>query len=154
MIAYALDASGFLTGRSSLGADVSLLVSILAMALLTAGVVLVRRRQYDAHRWVQTASVVLNAVLVGVWMFRSLRLFILPGIPDSLSTHGHALAAVHAADWRIVGTALGVFVVVRAGQLTRRGQSVGRYKTAMRVAYVVYLAAFVLGVWLYVVTYG
>ena len=29
-----------------------------------------------------------------------------------------------------------------------------RYKTTMRVAYFVYLAAFVLGAWLYVVTYG
>ena len=153
MIAYALDASGFLTGRSSLGADVSLLVSVLAVALLTFGVVLVRRRHYDAHRWIQTTAVVLNAVLVVVWMFRSLRLYILPGIPGTLSTHGHALAAVHAATGG-VGVVLGVFVVVRAGQLTRRGQSIGRYKTAMRVAYIVYLAAFVLGLWLYVVTYG
>jgi len=153
VIAYALDASGFLTGRSSLGADVSLLVSVLAMALLTAGVVLVRRRHYDAHRWVQTAAVVLNAILVVIWMFRSLRLYILPGIPGTLSKHGHALAAVHAATGA-VGVVLGVYIVVRAGQLTRRGRSVGRYKTAMRVAYLVYLAGFVLGVWLYVVTYG
>jgi len=149
VIAYALDASGFLTGRSSLGADVSLLVSVLAMALLTAGVVLVRRR----HRWVQTAAVVLNAVLVVIWMFRSLRLYILPGIPGTLSKHGHTLTAVHAATGA-VGVVLGVYVVVRAGQLTQRGRSVGRYKTAMRVAYLVYLAGFVLGAWLYVVTYG
>ena len=153
MIAYALDASGFLTGRSSLGADVSLLVSVLAMALLTFGVVLVRRRHYDAHRWIQTTAVVLNAVLVVVWMFRSLRLYILPGIPGTLSTHGHTLAVTHAAVG-VVAAVLGIFLVVRANQLTRRGESVSRYKTAMRVAYFVYLAAFVLGVWLYVVTYG
>ena len=36
-IAYALDASGFLTGRSSLGADLSLLLSAVAIVLLTAG---------------------------------------------------------------------------------------------------------------------
>jgi uncharacterized membrane protein YozB (DUF420 family) len=153
MIAYALDASGFLTGRSSLGADVSLLVSILAIALLTAGVLLVRRRHYDAHRWVQTTAVVLNAILVAIWMFRARSLYILPGVPGTLSKHGHALAAVHAATGA-VGVVLGVFVVVGAGLLTRRGRSVGRYKTAMRVAYVVYLCAFVLGAWLYVVTYG
>ena len=153
MIAYALAASGFLTGRSSLGADVSLLVSVLAMALLTAGVVLVRRRHYDAHRWVQTTAVVLNAILVAAWMFRSLSLYILPGIPGSLSKHGHALAAVHAATGA-VGVVLGVFVVVSASLLTRRGRSIGRYKTTMRIAYLVYLAGFVLGAWLYVVTYG
>jgi uncharacterized membrane protein YozB (DUF420 family) len=153
VIAYALDASGFLTGRSSLGADLSLLLSAAAIVLLTAGVVQARRRRYDAHRWLQTSGVILNAVLVAFWMAVSLWRFILPGIPGSLSKHGHALAAAHAVVG-IAGVALGVFLVVRANQLTRRGESVSRYKTAMRVAYFVYLAAFVLGVWLYVVTYG
>lgn len=153
MIAYALDASGFLTGRSSLGADLSLLLSAAVIVLLTAGVVLARRRRYDAHRWLQTSGVILNAVLVIFWMAVSLWRFILPGIPGTLSNHGHTLAAAHAVVG-VAGVALGVFLVVRANQLTRRGESVSRYKTAMRVAYFVYLAAFVLGVWLYVVTYG
>ena len=153
MIAYALDASGFLTRRSSLGADVSLLLSAVAIVLLTAGVVLVRRRRYEAHRWLQTSAVILNAILVAFWMAVSLVRFILPGIPGSLSKHGHTLAAAHAVVG-IVGVALGVFLVVRANQLTRRGESVRRYKTTMRVAYFVYLAGFALGLWLYVVTYG
>lgn len=152
-MAYALDASGFLTGRSSLGADVSLLLSAVVIGLLTAGVVLVRRRRYEAHRWLQTSAVILNAVLVAFWMAVSLVRFILPGIPGTLSKHGHTLAVTHAAVG-IVAAVLGVFLVVRANQLTRRGKSVSRYKTAMRVAYLVYLAAFVLGVTLYVVTYG
>jgi uncharacterized membrane protein YozB (DUF420 family) len=149
----ALATSGFLTGRSSLGADLTLLVSVAAVVLLTAGVVLARRRRYDAHRWAQTVAVILNAVLVAVWMVQSLVRFILPGVPGSLSEKGHALAAVHAATGAL-GVALGVFIVVRAAQLTRRGKSVSRYKTAMRVAYLVYLAGFALGVALYVVTYG
>jgi uncharacterized membrane protein YozB (DUF420 family) len=153
VIAYALDASGFLTSRSSLGADVSLLLSVLAIALLTAGVVLARRRHYEAHRWLQTSGVILNAILVAIWMFRSLWLYILPGIPSSLSKHGHALAMAHAAAG-VVGVLLGVFLIVRANQLTRRGESVSRYRTAMRVTYFVYLAGFALGLWLYVVTYG
>jgi uncharacterized membrane protein YozB (DUF420 family) len=153
VIAYALDASGFLTGRSSLGADLSLLLSAAVIVLLTAGVVLARRRRYEAHRWLQTSGVMLNAVLVAFWMAVSLVRFILPGIPGTLSKHGHTLAAVHASVG-LVGAALGIFLVIRAGQLTRRGESVSRYKTAMRVAYFVYLAAFVLGAWLYVVTYG
>ena len=149
----AADASGFLTARSSLGADLSLLVSAAAIALLTAGVVLARRQRYDAHRWSQTAAVALNAVVVAVWMIVSLVRFILPGIPGSLSEHGHPLAATHSVVG-VVGVALGVFLVIRATQLTRRAKSVSPYRTAMRVAYFVYLAGFVLGVWLYVVTYG
>ncbi len=101
MIAYALDASGFLTTRSSLGADLSLLLSALVIVLLTTGFVLVRRRRYDAHRWLQTSAVILNAVLVAFWMAVSLVRFILPGIPGTLSKHGHTLAAAHA----IVGIA-------------------------------------------------
>ena len=111
------------------------------------------RRRYGAHRWLQTSGVVLNAALVAFWMAVSLVRFFLPGIPGTLSEHGHTLAAVHATVG-VVGAALGIFLVVRANQLTRRGQSVSRYKTTMRVAYFVYLAAFVLGLWLYVVTYG
>ena len=123
------------------------------IVLLTTGFVLVRRRRYDAHRWLQTSAVILNAILVAFWMAVSLVRFILPGIPGTLSKHGHTLAAAHAIVG-IAGVALGAFIVVRANQLTRRGESVSRYKTTMRVAYGVYLAAFVLGAWLYVVTYG
>jgi uncharacterized membrane protein YozB (DUF420 family) len=153
VIAYALDSSGFITARSSIGADISLLVSVAAIVLLTTGVVLARTRHYDAHRWVQTSAVILNAVLVVIWMIVSLVRFILPGLPGTLSKQGHTLAAVHAVTGA-VGVALGVFVVIAAGRLTSRGQSVGRYKNVMRAAYVVYLAAFVLGLWLYRVTYG
>ena len=153
MTASTVAASGFLTARSSLGADLTLLVSVAAIVLLTAGVVLARRRRYDAHRWTQTVAVLLNAVMVVIWMVRSLVQYILPGIPGSLSEHGHALAAVHAATGA-AGVALGLFLVVRANQLTRRHESVSRYKPAMRVAYLVYLAGFALGVALYVVTYG
>jgi uncharacterized membrane protein YozB (DUF420 family) len=153
MIAYALDASGFLTHTSSLGADLSLIVVIVAAVLLTAGVVLARRRSYDAHRWVQTSAVILNAVPVVFWMIRSLWLYILPGLPGTLNTGSHVLAVVHAVTGA-VGVALGVFVVVRANQLTARGESVSRYKGLMRGTYVVYLAGVALGIALYVVTYG
>jgi uncharacterized membrane protein YozB (DUF420 family) len=153
MTVVVLGASGFITARSSLGADLSLLLSLVGIALLTGGVVLARRRRYDVHRWVQTSAVVLNAILIAIWMAVSLVRFILPGVPGSLSKHGHTLAATHAAVG-IVAAALGIFLVVRATQLTRRGRSVSRYKAAMRAAYVVYLAAFALGLVLYVVTYG
>jgi uncharacterized membrane protein YozB (DUF420 family) len=153
MTTAVLAASGFITSHSSLGADLSLVVSVAAIVMLTTGVVLARRHRYDAHRWVQTAAVILNAVLVATWMVQSLVRFILPGLPGSLSEKGHTLAAVHAAAGA-VGVALGVFVVIAAGRLTTRGQSVARYKTTMRVAYLIYLAAFALGVALYVVTYG
>jgi uncharacterized membrane protein YozB (DUF420 family) len=45
-------------------------------------------------------------------------------------------------------------VIIRANQLTARGESVARYKDWMRAAYVVYLIATVLGVWVYITLYG
>ena len=146
-------ASGFITAKSSLAADLSLLASVAAVALLTAGVVLARRRRYDAHRWVQSSGVVLNAVPVVVWMIVSLARYILPGIPGSLSEHGHGLAALHAVVGAF-GVALGLFLLVRANQLMARGTSLSRYKPVMRVAYALYVAGAVLGVALYLVTYG
>jgi uncharacterized membrane protein YozB (DUF420 family) len=153
MTAMVIAASGFITSRSSLGADLSLLASVAAAGLLTAGVVLARRRRYEAHRATQTGGVILNAVPVVVWMMVSLGRYILPGLPGSLSEHGHLLAAVHA----VVGAAalaMGLVLVVRGNQLMARGASLKRYRTPMRVAYLLYLAGVVLGVALYVVTYG
>lgn len=153
VIAYFLDGSGFLLPKSRIGADLSLIVTVVAVVMLTVGVVFARSRRYGAHHWMQTAAVTLNAVPVVFWMIRSLRLFILPGLPGTLSERGHTLAAVHALTGAI-GVALGVFIVIRANQLFARGESLARYKNVMRVAYVIYLLAAALGVALYVVTYG
>ena len=45
-------------------------------------------------------------------------------------------------------------MVIRANQLTARGESLARYKGLMRAAYIVYLLATALGVWVYVAIYG
>ena len=152
MIAY-LSGSGFITVKSSIGADVSLLLAVLAAVMLTVGVVLVKSKRFEAHRWMQTAGVCLNAIPVVAWMVRSFWLYILPGLPGNLGTKADALTTVHALTG-LIGVALGVFVMIRGNQLEAKGQSLSRYKLPMRVAYVVYMLGTVLGVWLYVVIYG
>ena len=148
-----LDGSGFITAKSSMGADLSLIISIAAFVMLTVGVVLAKSKRYDAHRWVQTAAVVLNAVPVIFWMIRSFRLFILPDLPGNLSESVDALTTVHAVAG-LIGMVIGLFVMIRANQLEAGGQSLSRYKTLMRIAYVVYLLATALGVWVYIAIYG
>ena len=152
MIAY-LGGSGFITAKSSIGADVSLVLAVLAAVLLTVGVVLVKSKRFEAHRWMQTAAVCLNAVPVVAWMVRSFWLYILPGLPGNLGTKVDALSTVHALTG-LIGVALGVFVIVRANQLEAKGQDLSRYKMPMRISYVVYVLATALGVWLYVAIYG
>jgi uncharacterized membrane protein YozB (DUF420 family) len=152
MIAY-LDGAGFLTTKSSVGADLTLVVMLVAFVMLTAGVVLARTKRYVAHRGVQTAAVILNAVPVVVWMIRSYWLYVRPGLPGNLGSYVDALTTVHAVTG-VVGVVLGVFVMIRANQLEARGENVSRYKSWMRAAYIVYLLGTVLGVWVYVAIYG
>ena len=152
MSAY-LDGAGFLRPHSSIGADLSLVIIIAAFVMLTLGVVLAKSGRYEAHRWVQTSAVTLNAVPVVFWMIRSFRLFVLPGLPGNLSKSIDALTTVHAVTG-LIGVVLGLFIVIRANQLAAKGQSLRRYKNAMRAAYVVYLLGTALGVWVYIVLYG
>ena len=152
MIAY-LGGAGFLRPQSSIGADLSLVIVIAAFVMLTIGVVLARSRRYDAHRWVQTSAVVLNAVPVIFWMIRSFRLYVLPGLPGNLSKSVDAVTTVHAVAG-LIGMVIGLFVVIRANQLTARGEDLSRYKNLMRAAYVVYLIATALGIWVYIAIYG
>jgi uncharacterized membrane protein YozB (DUF420 family) len=152
MVAY-LNGSGFLGTNGSVGADLALVVMLAAFAMLTTGVVLARTGRYGAHRWVQTVAVILNAIPVVAWMIRSYWLYVRPDLPGNLSKSIDALTTVHAVAG-LVGVALGLFVVIRANQLTARGESVARYKNWMRAAYIVYLLATVLGVWVYIKLYG
>jgi len=152
MFSY-LDGAGFITAKSSMGADLSLIISIAAFVMLTVGVVLAKSKRYDAHRWVQTAAVVLNAVPVVFWMIRSFRLFILPDLPGNLSKSVDAITTVHAVAG-LIGTVIGLFVMIRANQLAARGESLSRSKNLMRAAYVVYLVATALGIWVYIAIYG
>ena len=127
MIGY-LGGAGFLRPHSSIGADLSLVVMVMAAVLLTVGVVLARSKRYEAHRWVQTAAVVLNAVPVVVWMIRSLWLNFLPGLPGNLGKSVDALTTVHALAGSI-GVIIGMVVMIRANQIHAKGQSLSRYKT-------------------------
>ena len=152
MVGY-LDGAGFITAHASIGADLSLVITVAAAILLTVGVVLAKSKRYKAHRWVQTAAVCLNAVPVIFWMIRSFRLYVLPDLPGNLGKSVDALTTVHAVAG-LVGVALGVFVMVRANQLEAKGQSLSRYKNLMRITYVVYLLATALGIWVYIAIYG
>jgi uncharacterized membrane protein YozB (DUF420 family) len=151
MIAF-LQGSGFIGAHGTLGSDLSLLITLVAAAMLTIGWRLAVARRYGAHRWVQTAAVCLNLVPVAVWMIRFYVLYVLPEIPAQLGKGTYALTTIHGVVGAI-GVALGVFVVIRANQLEAKGQSLSRYKTAMRIAYLLYMLGTALGVAVYFVVY-
>ena len=147
-----LKGAGFLGTNGTLGADVSLVVSLLAAALFTIGWRLAAARRYEAHRWVQTAAACLNAVLVLAWMIRSFVVYIIPGIPGSFGHGSYAVSTIHAVVGAL-GMVLGLFVVLRGNKLVPQSLRFTNYKRFMRWSYVLYMLGTLTGVVVYYVVY-
>jgi hypothetical protein len=117
--------------------------------LFTIGLILARRGKYEVHRWVQTGTVLLNLILVLWMMVLPYRDFILPGLPDRLGEVFYLSTTLHA----IVGIAailFGSFVVLRGNGLVPQALKFRNYKLMMRIAYSLYMAAILLGIWVYI----
>jgi len=152
MVAF-LSGPGFLGTKGQLGADLSLVLMAVAIAMLTVGVVLIKRGNEQAHRWLQTVAVCLSAVVAVAWMIRSFWLYVRPHVPARLGERAYAADTVHA----IVGAAgvlLGVYVVLSASKLLPRALQFTDYKVWMRVSYAVYVLGMIGGVAVYVIAYG
>lgn len=144
---------GFLGTKGTLGPDLSLVLSLLAAALLTVGWRLAAGGRYEVHRWVQTSAVIVNAVPVAIWMVRSFVQYVVPGLPGNLSRGSYTLTSVHAVVGA-VGMVMGVYLVLRGREIMREGGRGGDFKRVMRFAYALYMAGTVLGVVLYAVLFG
>jgi uncharacterized membrane protein YozB (DUF420 family) len=144
--------ASFLGTKASFSADASLVVMVVAAVLLTVGWRLAVGKRYEAHRWVQTVAVCLNAVPVAFWMVRSFFKYVAPDLPGILDQGPYLLTAVHAVAGAI-GVVIGVYVVIRANQFEVRGRSLAPLKTTMRVAYLLYMVGVVLGIAVYIALY-
>jgi uncharacterized membrane protein YozB (DUF420 family) len=143
-----LNQPGFLGTQAPFISDLTLILILFTAILFTVGWQLARHKHYEAHRWVQTSSACLNAVVVLVVMIRSFVVHILPGIPTKLLQGDYAVTTVHA----IVGASgllLGIFVVLRGNNLVPRSLRFKKYKPFMRTAYILYMTATLLGVIVY-----
>lgn len=147
-----LEAHGFLGTKAGLGADLTLILMIVAAVLFTVGVVLAKRKRMQAHGRVQTAAVCLNAVLVLFWMVRSLFVYIIPEIPSKLGQSMYAVTTVHAVVG-LVGMLLGVFIVLRTSDRVPQRLRFTDYKLFMRVSYMLYMLAALGGVLAYILIY-
>jgi uncharacterized membrane protein YozB (DUF420 family) len=147
-----LNQPGFLGTHAPFISDLTLILILLTAILFTIGWQLARRKNFEAHRWVQTSSASLNAVVVLVVMIRSFVVHILPGIPGKLLQGDYAVTTVHALVGAI-GLLLGIFVVLRANGLVPKSLRFKKYKPFMRTAYALYMTATLLGVIVYTFTY-
>ncbi len=147
-----LNGPGFLGTNAPFVSNLSLILILLTAILFTAGVQLARRRQYEAHRWVQTVAAVINAIVVLGVMVNSYLTHILPGIPSKLLEGDYAVTTVHAIIGAI-GLLLGIFVVLRGNGLVPKALRFKNYKLFMRTSYALYMLATLLGVAVYVLTF-
>jgi len=123
----------------------ALLVNLLVGILLTAGVVLAVRRRFEAHRWVQTAGVILSLV-VALWTmalpaFAGIRIAGISRPP----AHSAWITWIHAVTGSAT-LALGVFVILRGNGLMIRRLRFRKYKPIMWTAYALYVTTILLGV--------
>jgi uncharacterized membrane protein YozB (DUF420 family) len=147
-----LNRPGFLGTHAPFISDLTLILILLTAILFTIGWQLARRKHFVAHRWIQTVTACLNALVVIGVMIRSFVVHILPGLPAKLQQGDYAVTTVHAFIG-MIGLLLGIFVVLRANKLVPKPLRFKNYKAFMRTSYALYLLATLLGVLVYLEVY-
>ncbi len=147
-----LTTPGFLGTKATLRSDLTLVLILISAVMLNVGFFLARRKQFTAHRWVQTGAVTVNTLVVLISMVTSYIIHILPGIPAKLAQGDYAVTTVHAL---IGATALvyGVFVALRGNNLVPKKLRFNNYKLFMRWAYSLYMVATLGGIIVYIVVF-
>ncbi len=115
-----LTTPGFLGTKATLRSDLTLVLILVTAVLFNIGFILARRKQFKAHRWVQTSAVILNTLVVVISMVTSYIIHILPGIPAKLDQGDYAVTTVHGIIGAIA-LLLGVFVALRGNELVPKG---------------------------------
>ena len=147
-----LHGPGFLGTDAQFMSDLALVLMVLSAALFTIGRHLARTGRYEVHRWVQTAGVVLTTIVAIGFMVSSFTTHILPGVPSKLLEGDYGVSTLHS----VVGTLavlLGVFVVLRGHDLLPQALRFKDYKPVMRLTYVMYIIATLLGLTVYILVF-
>jgi uncharacterized membrane protein YozB (DUF420 family) len=147
-----LTTPGFLGTKATLRSDLTLVLILITAVLFTFGFILARRKQFEAHRWVQTTSVILNTLVVLISMVTSYIIHILPGIPAKLSQGDYAVTTVHGLVGAIA-LLFGLFVMLRGNELVPKSLQFKNYKLFMRWAYTLYMLATLGGVIVYIIVF-
>lgn len=139
-----LHSKGFLGTNGNFAADMTLVLGILVGVLFTIGYVLARRKQYTAHRWVQTTAAAINLILVLWLMILPFRDFVLRGAAGPQPPLFYVIPSIHGTIGA-VALIFGVFVVLRGNGMMIKPLQFNNYKVFMRIAYGLYMAATLAG---------
>ena len=145
-----LHSAGFLGTKANWAADFTLVVGLIVAVLFSYGFYLARQGKYEAHKWVQTTAVVTNLILVFWLMVLPFRDFVAaPDNPAMLPAIALTVTRFHGL---IGGSGLifGCFVALRGHGLMIKPLRFNNYKLFMRVAYGLYMAATLIGIFVYI----
>ena len=143
---------GFLGTRAPLHSDLSLLLILFTAVLFTIGWRLALRKNFKAHRWIQTGAAILNTIVVLSVMIASFIIYILPGIPGKLLEGTYGVTTIHVII-ATLGLVLGVYVVLVGNKVLPERFRFKNYKRFMRTSYALYMLATLLGVIVYITVY-
>jgi len=147
-----LTGTGFLGTRAPFHSDLSLILVLITAVLFTVGWRLAVRKNFEAHRWIQTTAVILNTIAILLVMIPAFVIYILPGLPGKFLEGTYSITTVHAFIGTI-GLLLGVFIVLRANRLVPKRLRFKNYKLFMRTSYGLYMLTTLIGVIIYVLVY-
>jgi uncharacterized membrane protein YozB (DUF420 family) len=143
---------GFLGTKATLRSDLTLVLILITALMFTVGLFLARRKQFNAHRWVQSTTVIINTLVVIISMVTSYYIHILPGIPGKLAEGDYAVITLHAIAGAI-GLFFGIFVALRGNVLVPRSLRFSNYKKFMRWSYALYMLSTLGGVIVYIIVF-
>jgi len=126
----------------------ALVLNLVEGVIFTVGAVLAIRQRYTVHRWVQTGGVILSVILAVTTM----------AIPNLFTLHNPAPPAlrwvtiVHGITGAIA-VLFGVYVALVGNHLMILRLSFTTYKPYMRSAYLLYMAAILLGIVVFIISW-
>jgi uncharacterized membrane protein YozB (DUF420 family) len=145
------DVGGFL-GPGPLIADVNLVLEVLLVLGLTMGMRLARSGNIEAHRFNQTAWVLVNTALVAFIMVSAMASFKIPSF-KALADPGNAITVLHGLAGTFTFLA-GMWLVLQMNDIVPPQWHVKRWKALMRFTLAGYWVVAALGIVTYYYWYA
>src|SRR6266850_1523501 len=145
--------NGFLGTGATFRADLNLVVQVSMGIALLVGMVLAKRKNFRAHKYVQSSVMILNLVMIFLIMAPSFHRQVQPQVPGGLKEAYYLVPYIHA----ILGTiaeVLGLYIVLVAGtKLLPRKLKFKRYKPWMRTELALWWLVVLIGIGTYYTWY-
>jgi plastocyanin/uncharacterized membrane protein YozB (DUF420 family) len=145
--------NGFLGTGATFRADLNLVVQIAMGVALLLGMMLARKKNFDAHKRCQASVMLLNLVMIFLIMVPSYHKQVEPQVPGGLREAYYYLPFIHAALGTIAEL-LGLYIVlVAATNLLPARLKFDRYQPWMRTCLALWWVVILFGVGTYYVWY-